>query len=39
MAHLTAHEAVLTYFDEAARLLELDHKIATVLRSRSIARA
>ena len=33
MAHLTAHEAVLTYFDEAARLLELEDKIHTVLRS------
>ncbi len=33
MAHLTAHEAVLQYFDDAARLLDLDDKIATVLRS------
>ena len=33
MAHLTAHEAVLTYFDEAARLLELEDKLHTVLRS------
>ncbi|MET0880127.1 MAG: Glu/Leu/Phe/Val dehydrogenase dimerization domain-containing protein [Acidimicrobiales bacterium] len=33
MAHLTAHEAVLTYFDEAARLLELADKLHTVLRS------
>jgi len=33
MPNLTAHAAVLTYFDEAARLLELDDKIATVLRS------
>jgi hypothetical protein len=33
VAHLTAHEAVLHYFDDAARLLELDDKIATVLRS------
>ena len=33
VGHLSAHEAVLTYFDEAARLLGLDDKIATVLRS------
>jgi glutamate dehydrogenase (NAD(P)+) len=33
VAQLTAHEAVLHYFDVAARLLELDDKIATVLRS------
>ena len=33
MPALTAHQAVLSYFDEAARLLELDEKIHTVLRS------
>jgi glutamate dehydrogenase (NAD(P)+) len=30
---LTAHQAVLSYYDEAARLLELDDKVHTVLRS------
>jgi glutamate dehydrogenase (NAD(P)+) len=33
MPGLTAHQAVLSYYDEAARLLELDEKIHTVLRS------
>lgn len=33
MTALTAHQAVLSYFDEAARLLELDDKIHAVLRS------
>lgn len=33
MSELTAHQAVLAYFDEAARLLTLDERIATVLRS------
>ena len=33
MTALTAHQAVLSYFDEAARLAELDEKIHAVLRS------
>jgi glutamate dehydrogenase (NAD(P)+) len=33
VTRLTAHQAVLSYFDDAARLLELDDKIHTVLRS------
>jgi glutamate dehydrogenase (NAD(P)+) len=33
MTALTAHQAVLSYFDEAARLAQLDDKIHEVLRS------
>jgi glutamate dehydrogenase (NAD(P)+) len=33
MSRLTAHEAVLAYFDEAARLLSLDDEAASILRT------